>query len=122
MDINELKNKAKVIPMEAQLAPWSLAAGWLILLIYWVNAFALSGKISSYFLVSKAQRDAAQAGSSLSAALASIQTTSAVLEPLKFVGVTMIIVGISLFLISILRTLRLRGEATRLALGARKSR
>lgn len=122
MDINELKSKVKKTPIEAQAAPLSLVLGWLILVIYWINAFSISDKIRGYFLISKVERDAAEVGSKLSQTLSLIQTTSATLEPLKFVGVAFIIGGISLFLIAILRTLRLRGEATRFALIARKSK
>lgn len=122
MDIYELKSRNVGIPFTAQVAVWSLVAGWIILIIYWLQAFQLAQTIGNYFLISKSERDAAQASSALTNTLDIIQTTSAILEPLKFVGLTLIIVGISLFLIAILQTLKLRGEATKLAITARKSK
>ncbi len=119
MDTSELKSKVSRNSQAAQFAPWSVAAGLIILAIYLFNAFLLSLTINKYFLVSKAERDNAQVGSALVQTLDKIQTTSAVLEPLKFVGLTFIILGISLFLIAILQILKLRGEATKLALAAR---
>ncbi len=120
MDTRELKNKVARNPQTAQLAPWSVAIGWAILIVYWLNAFPLSLTIKNYFLISKAERDIAQAGSALSQTLATIQTTSSILEPLKFVGLTFILLGISMFLIAILKTLKLRGEAMKLALDSSK--
>lgn len=122
MDIYELKSRTTSTPAAVQIAPWALIAGWVILSIYWLRAFPLASTIREYFVVSKTERDAAQASSALANTLDTIQTTSAILEPLKFVGLTLIIVGISLFLIAILQTLKLRGEATKLAMTARKSR
>lgn len=122
MDIYELKSRTTSTPAAAQVASWTLITGWVILSIYWLLAFPLASTVGKYFLISKSERDAAQAGSALIKTLETIQTNGAILEPLKFVGLTLIIAGISLFLISILQTLKLRGEATKLAITARKSR
>ncbi|MBI2012455.1 hypothetical protein HYS90_00835 [Candidatus Curtissbacteria bacterium] len=122
MEPKELKTRAAGTPMAAQIAPWSLLAGWIVLVVYWIQAFSLTGVIRDYLLFSKAERDGAEAKSALLATLRTIQTVGATLEPLKFVGVTLIIVGISLFLIAIWQTLRLRVEATKLALAARKGK
>lgn len=121
MDIYELKSRNAGTPFTAQVAVWSLVSGWIILIVYWLQAFPLAKTIGNYFLISKPERDTARAGSVLAKTLETIQTTGAILEPLKFVGLTFIIVGISLFLIAIRQTLKLRGEATIIAMTVRKS-
>lgn len=120
MEPSEIKQKTKQPPVAALIAPWSLALGWLIMIIYWTLAFSLAGVIREYFLSSKVERDAAEAGSLLATTLDKIQTTSAVLEPLKFVGITFIIVGISLTLVAIVQTLKLRAATTAAVLEAKR--
>ncbi|MBI4127676.1 MAG: hypothetical protein HY459_01255 [Parcubacteria group bacterium] len=111
MELAEIKKRVHEPQATAILAGWSLAIGWIVLAIYWLLAFPLSGVIREYFLRSKAERDGAAVGSALLATLNQIQVTSAFLEPLKFVGIMFIITGIVFILLTILKTLKLRAAA-----------
>lgn len=116
MDLKELRSKIDNVPPSAALSLWSIVIGWVLLVIYWIQAFNLASTIGQYFSVSKLERDSAHAGASLLQTLQSIQATSTILEPLKFVGLSFIIFGIGLVLYAILKTLRLRAQAVMLAL------
>jgi hypothetical protein len=77
---------------------------------------ALGISINDHFESSKAVRDAAEAGTGLLSQLGTIEATKAWLAPLKFIGLISFLTAISLILFTIIRTLRLRGEAMQYAL------
>lgn len=101
----EVKTLAK--PLTASMFPMSMMAGLFILIIAFIMSLNLAGQTSTYFNHPiKDVLDAAETNSSLAKQLASIQSTKAWLEPFKFVGVALLLTGISLALATIRKILQ----------------
>lgn len=99
--------KAMAKPLTAKLFPPLMMMGLMILIATFVIGLWLSGLSASYWNHAIAtELDAAQAGSSLLAHLATIQSVKAWLEPVKFVGVALLLTGISLALATIRKILQ----------------
>lgn len=99
--------KAMAKPLQAKLFPPLMMMGLMILIVTFAISLWLAGLSASYWNHSIAtELDAAQAGSTLLAQLATIQSVKAWLEPLKFAGVALLLTGISLALAAIRRILQ----------------
>ena len=105
--------KAMRKPLQANLFPPLMMMGLMILIATFIISLWLAGVSASYWNHSIAiELDAAQAGSVLLGQLATIQSVKAWLEPVKFVGIALLLTGISLALATI-RTI-LQFQASRL--------
>ena len=94
-------------PMHAKLFPMFMMAGMMILFTVLGVAIWLNGTVIDYWNHSIAtELNPAQTGSVLLGQLQLIASTKAWLVPLKFLGVTSLLVGISLALFTIRYTLR----------------
>ncbi|MBI2012456.1 hypothetical protein HYS90_00840 [Candidatus Curtissbacteria bacterium] len=106
--------KAMAKPVIASLFPMAMMLGLLTLIVAFIISLNLAGQASSYFNNPiEDVLDAAQSNSALSGQLAQIQATKAWLEPFKFVGVALLLTGISLALATIRKILQF--QAKRLA-------
>lgn len=105
----EIKALAK--PMTARLFPMVMMMGLVILIISFVISVNLAGQASSYYNHPiKEVLDAASTNSDLALQLSSIQSTKAWLEPFKFVGVALLLTGISLALATIRKILQFQAR------------
>jgi hypothetical protein len=94
-------------PATANVFPMAMMFGLLILAIQFVVSVWLAGVTAGYWNhVIKTELDAATAGSSLLADLATIRATGAWLEPFRFTGIAFLLAGIGLALATIVQVLR----------------
>lgn len=94
-------------PMIAGLFPMLMMLGLLVLIVDFIISLNLSGQVSSYFNHPiRDVLDEAATNSELAKQLASIQSTKAWLEPFKFVGLALLLTGISLALATIRKILQ----------------
>ncbi len=99
--------KALAKPATAKLFPPLMMMGLMILIAAFIISLWLAGVSAGYWNHSiAAELDAAPAGSALLAHLATIQSVKAWLEPLKFVGIALLLTGISLALATIRKVLQ----------------
>ena len=93
-------------PVSGQLFPPFMAMGLMILIGTFVVGLVLAGIVGEYNLASQVELDAAVAGSVPLGQLADITAIKLWLEPLKFLGVALMLTGIALALDAIRRTLK----------------
>jgi hypothetical protein len=99
--------KALAKPLPAKLFPPLMMMGLMILAIAFVISLWLAGVSAGYWNHSiKDELDTAQAGSALLAQLATTQSVKVWLEPFKFVGIAVLLTGISLALATIRKILQ----------------
>lgn len=99
--------KAMAKPLIASMFPMLMMVGLAILIISFIVSLNLASAASTYFNNPiKDVLDAAPSNSALASQLASIQSTKAWLEPFKFVGVALLLTGISLALATIRKILQ----------------
>ncbi len=97
--------------------PW-LAMGFMIVVAAFVIGLFNSATAADYFGVSKAVREAAVRGSDLATDKAFIESTKVWLPAFKFLGIGMLLGGITFLLATILGNLRTGGARVQEALGA----
>ena len=97
--------------------PW-LAMGFMIVVAAFVIGLVNSATAADYFTASKAVREAAETGSALATDKAFIESTRVWLPAFKFLGLGMLLGGITFLLATILGNLRTGGARVQEALGA----
>ena len=102
---------------EARFTPWQLTAGkrlalagLMVVMAVVIVGIVVAGIVSGYYENPKDVRDAAAAGSDVLANQGTIAAVQAWLAPLKFVGLSTILVGIGVILWGIARTLAVRAS------------
>ena len=93
-----------------------LAMGFMIVVAAFVVGLANSGIAADYFTASKAAREAAVRGSDLATDRAFIKSTKVWLPAFKFLGLGMILGGVTFLLATILVALRVGGGSVQEAL------
>lgn len=94
-----------------------IAMGFMVVLAAFIVGLVNSGITSTYFESSKAVREAAETGSALAQNKAFIESTKAWLPSFKFLGMGMILGGVTFLLATILGALRTGGGRVQEALG-----
>ena len=94
-----------------------IAMGFMIVLAALVIGVIVSVTAADWFSFSKLTREAAATGSDLAKEKAFIEATKAWLPPFKFLGVGMILAGVTFLLATILGALRTGGGRVQEALG-----
>ena len=94
-----------------------IAMGFMIVMAAFIYGLVNSSITSDYFQFSKETREAAAAGSSLATQKAFIESTKAWLPSFKFLGMGMILGGVTFLLATILGSLRTGGGRVQEALG-----
>jgi len=94
-----------------------IAMGFMIVMAAFVYGLVNSSISSDYFQFSKVTREAAEAGSSLATQKAFIESTKTWLPAFKFLGMGMILGGVTFLLATILGSLRTGGGRVQEALG-----
>lgn len=107
---NELTKEAKKTPQAASYAVLLVMTGMMIILFAFIYSLVLAATTGDYYLLDKATRDGAAAGSSVLDQLHFLQVTPAWLAPFKFVGLSLLISGIGLTLYGIVTTIRTRAH------------
>ncbi len=97
--------------------PW-LAMGFMIVVAAFIIGLFASSTAADYFSESKAVRDAAITGSDPATDKAFIESTKVWLPAFKFLGIGMLLGGITFLLATILGNLRTGGARVQEALGA----
>ncbi len=102
---------------EARFTPWQLTAGkrlalagLMVVMAVVIVGIVVAGIVAGYYENPKDVRDAAAAGSDVLANQGTIAAVQAWLAPLKFVGLSTILVGIGVILWGIARTLAVRAS------------
>ena len=98
-------------------APW-VVMGLMIVVISFIIGIVLSGISGSYFENSKEAREAATRGSSIALEQARIHSLMAWVPGFKFLGLGLMLGGITFLLATILGNLRVAGGKVQRALGA----
>jgi hypothetical protein len=106
--MRELQTAVNTVPGAARWSPWFVLAGLVVIIVHFAIGLQLASVTAGYFAVPKPDRDAAQPGAAILSQLRYLQSTAAWHEPLKFLGVSLIIAGIALNLAAIIATLRSR--------------
>ncbi len=94
-----------------------IAMGFMIVMAAFIYGLVNSSISADYFQFSKETREAAAAGSSLATQKAFIESTKAWLPSFKFLGMGMILGGVTFLLATILGALRTGGGRVQEALG-----
>ena len=94
-----------------------IAMGFMIVVIAFIIGLVNSSVASGYFEATKEAREAAIAGSDLATDKAFIESVKAWLPPLKFLGMGMLLGGVTFLLATILGALRVGGGRVQEALG-----
>ena len=94
-----------------------IGMGFMIVVVAFIIGLVNSSAASDYFTASKAMREAAQAGSDLATQKAFIESTKIWLPAFKFLGLGMILGGVTFLLATILGALRVGGGRVQEALG-----
>ena len=94
-----------------------IAMGFMLVVAAFVVGLVNSGAAADYFGASKAVREAAVRGSELATQKAFIESTKVWLPTLKFLGIGMILSGVTFLLATILGALRVGGGRVQEALG-----
>jgi hypothetical protein len=95
-----------------------IGMGFMIVVAAFVVGLVNSGTAADYFTASKEAREAAVRGSDLATQKAFIESTKIWLPALKFLGIGMILGGVTFLLATILGALRVGGGRVQEALGA----
>ena len=94
-----------------------IAMGFMVVVAALIIGIVVSVTAADYFSFSKLAREAATAGSDLATEKAFIESTKAWLPSFKFLGVGMIVGGVTFLLATILGALRVGGGRVQQALG-----
>ena len=94
-----------------------IAMGFMVVVAALIVGVVVSGAAADYFSFSKLTREAATTGSNLAIEKAFIESTKAWLPTFKFLGVGMIVGGVTFLLATILGALRVGGARVQQALG-----
>ena len=94
-----------------------LGMGLMIIIAAFIIGLVNSGTAADWFAFSKATREAAATGSTLATQKAFIESTKAWLPAFKFLGIGMLLGGITFLLATILGALRTGGGRVQQALG-----
>ena len=94
-----------------------IAMGFMIVVVALIYGIIISTTAADYFSFSKLTREAAVAGSDLTKEKAFIESTKAWLPAFKFLGIGMILSGVTFLLATILGALRVGGAGVQQALG-----
>jgi len=94
-----------------------IAMGFMIVVVALIYGIIVSTTAADYFSFSKLTREAAVAGSDLAKEKAFIESTKAWLPAFKFLGIGMILSGVTFLLATILGALRVGGAGVQQALG-----
>ena len=100
-------------PITARLFPMLMMMGLIVLIVNLVVAAVIGGLAWDVYGHSVAEINAAPAGSNLLDDLATVNTFKTWLAPLPFVGIAMILVGISFAVHTILQVIRFQGQRIR---------
>ncbi len=99
-------------PIQTRIYPVLIAVGFLIVLAALIIGVALATTAADVFDSSKAVRDAAAPGSSLLADQSDLASFPLWVQPLKFLGISILVAGIFTVFWGLLRSLReARGAA-----------
>lgn len=93
-----------------------IAMGFMIVVISFIIGLVVSATAADYYTASKAVREAAVKGSDLATQKAFIEATKAWLPTLKFLGMGMLLGGVTFLLATILGALRVGGGRVQEAL------
>lgn len=110
----------KVTGMQAMASKmWMpfIAMGFVVVLVSFIVGLVNSSITSEYFEPSKVVREAAETGSALATQKAFVESTKAWLPAFKFLGMGMILGGVTFLLATILGALRTGGGRVQEALG-----
>lgn len=94
-----------------------IAMGFMIVVASFIMGLVTSASAADYFNASKAVREAAATGSDLATQKAFIESTKVWLPTFKFLGMGMLLGGVSFLLATILGALRVGGGRVQEALG-----
>ena len=94
-----------------------IGMGFMIVVVAFIMGLVNSSAAADYFTASKVVREAAQAGSDLATQKAFIESTKIWLPAFKFLGLGMILGGVTFLLATILGALRVGGGRVQEALG-----
>ncbi len=94
-----------------------IAMGFMIVVVAFIVGVIVSATAADYFSSTKLTREAAATGSDLAKEKAFIESTKAWLPAFKFLGVGMILGGVTFLLATILGALRVGGAGVQQALG-----
>ena len=94
-----------------------IAMGFMIVVVAFIIGLVNSAIAADYFSASKAVREAAERGSDLATQKAFIEATKAWLPTFKFLGMGMLLGGVTFLLATILGALRVGGGRVQEALG-----
>ena len=94
-----------------------IAMGFMVVVAAFIVGVVNSYVAGDYFAASKVARDAAETGSKLATQNAFIESTKAWLPSVKFLGIGMILGGVTFLLATILGSLRVGGGKVQQALG-----
>ncbi len=94
-----------------------IAMGFMVVVVALIYGVIVSTAAADYFSFSKMTREAAATGSDLAKEKAFIESTKAWLPAFKFLGIGMILSGVTFLLATILGALRVGGAGVQQALG-----
>ena len=94
-----------------------IAMGFMIVAVSLIVGLVNSATAADYYTASKTAREAAVTGSDLATQKAFIESTKAWLPAFKFLGIGMLLGGVTFFLATILGALRVGGGRVQAALG-----
>ena len=98
--------------------PFTTMGVMIVGIAFLIELFSLTPTVSDYFDNSKADREAVVEGSDIAGDRASIESTKAWLPGFKFLGLGMMLGGITFLLATIIGSLRVAGGNVQRALGA----
>ena len=123
MSNQELKAQAQTSAPQIKIAAGLWVMGLMIIMVTTIAWLVISvAWTNDYFAFSKGARDAAEAGSSVLANLAGIQTTTAWVMPLEVLGLSTLLLGFGFAFANILQNVRLRGNTMAAVLPELKAR
>ena len=123
MSNQELKAQAQTSAPQIKIAAGLWVMGLMIIMVTTIAWLVISvAWTNDYFAFSKGVRDAAEAGSSVLANLAAIQTTTAWVMPLEVLGLSTLLLGFGFAFANILQNVRLRGNTMAAVLPELKAR
>ncbi len=111
MRVSEVEQELEKTPMGSMMMPFLAVIGLLIVLAAFVIYFNLAGTVEDYYSNPKSVRDGAEAGSGILGQLQTIDSTSAWVKPFTFIGLALLLSGISASLTGIKKTLELRTKS-----------
>jgi hypothetical protein len=94
-----------------------IGMGFMIVVVSFIIGLVVSSSAADYFAVSKDVREAAVSGSDLATKIAFVESTKAWLPTFKFLGMGMLLGGVTFLLATILGALRVGGGRVQEALG-----